>query len=146
MKELAWLIAGGVVIYLYEQSKAAGNLTFFPGNITGIGNEGITPVVKADLIIQNPSNVDFTVSAVAANVYDNGYLVGNISNFNTVGIPHTSQITYPINIRLQLIGIANDLINALTGGGGGSHTLTVDGTVNGNGVQLPLKLEYKIGA
>lgn len=138
------LIAGGIWLYTSTVTKAAGNLIFVPGNITNIGLAGISPVVVADLLIQNTSNVDFTLNSLAANVTSDGTLIGNVSNFSAVSIPGNSQTAVPLHLTLLPLGIVDNIIQAFYGGFT-KKEFVVDGSVNANGQQVPLKLIFKIG-
>lgn len=138
------ILAGAAGIYVWNLSKAANNLTYFPGNITGISLDGLTPVVFATLIIQNTSNLSFTISSLAGSVTSNGTLIGNVSDFIPVAIPANSQGQIPLTLRMQPLGLVNDIIAILTGGNG-TRTLVVAGSVNANGIQQPFSLTYNVG-
>lgn len=144
MGELGWLLLIGAAAYVWMQKRSAANLVFFPGSITNIGFQGITPVLTATLQVQNTSNVDFVISSMAANVYVNNTLIGNVSSFTPTPIPRNSQQLLVMNVQLQLIGLVDDIINAFTGGSM-QQNIVVDGFVNGNNVQVPLNITYKIG-
>lgn len=140
------LAALGVVagLYFYNLYRAAGNLVFMPGNITGLSLNGITPVIQAELIVQNTNNVSFTVMSVAASVSSNGTLIGNVSNFSPVTLPGNSQATIPLTLTLQPIALVNNIIGIITGGSG-STELSINGSLNADGIQAPISLTYKLG-
>src|SRR5688500_14740075 len=139
----AVLILGGIAgLYLWNLNRAAGMLTYFPGNITGFNL--LPPTVYVELVIQNTSNIDFTISSLAANVTSDGTQIGNVSNFTPVLIPSNSQGAIPLTLSLQPIGLVNDIISLITGGNG-SRTILIEGSVNANGVQQPFSLPYKVG-
>lgn len=138
------ILAGAAGIYIWNLSKAANNLTYFPGNITGISLDGITPVVYATLIIQNTSNLTFTITSLAGSVTSNGTLIGNVSDFMPVTVPANSQGQIPLTLRLQPLGIVNDIIAILTGGVG-TRALVVGGSINANGMQQTFSLTYNVG-
>ncbi len=139
------LVLGGVfALNFYNQVSAAGHLVFFPGGITGLAFEDSSPVVSGTIIIQNTSNVEFTFASVAGNVYSDGILVGNASSFTSITVAPNSEGQLSIKIRLLLLSAANDVIDAIQNGYI-KKKLTLDGSVNANGTQVPLKLEYQIG-
>jgi hypothetical protein len=142
--EALLLLAGVAWLYTSTVTKAAGNLIFVPGNIINIGLEGMYPVVVANLLVQNTSNVDFTLNSFAATVTSDGTLIGNVSNFNAVAIPGNSQTAVPLNLTLFPLGIVDNLIQAFYGGFVKKEFI-IDGSVNANGQQVPLKLIFKVG-
>ena len=121
---------------------AAGNLLYSPGNITGFNL--LPPAVYVELVVQNTSNITFTISSLAANVLSDGTLIGNISDFTPVQIPGNSQGAIPLTLTLQPIGLANEIISMINGGSG-SRTILIQGSVNANGMQQPLSIQYKVG-
>lgn len=146
MSGLEFLIALGVVGALYYGNlfRAAGNLVFFPGRITNLSLSGFSPEITAELIVQNTNNVSFTVASIAATVSSNGTLIGNVSNFSQIEIPGNSQAVIPLTIQLQPIALVNNIIGIITGGAGSSE-ISVNGSLNANGIQAPIDLTYKIG-
>lgn len=142
--EVVLLIAGVVVLYFANLSRAAGNLLYDPGNITGFSLSGISPIIYAELIVQNTSNVSFTINSLAGTVSTDSTVIGNISDFTPVSIPGNTQGVLPLTLKLQPIGLVSDIIALITGGTG-SKNLKIEGTVNANGIQEPFSLSYKLG-
>lgn len=142
-----WLLiaaAAALGLYFYKQNEAGGNLVFFPGTITSMAFEGATPMADFTLQVQNTSNVTLQLYSIAGNVYDNGVLVGNLSNFNALQISPNSQTIIPIKAQFQLIGVVNDIIRSFQTGSF-SRELTVNGYANVGGVQVPVNLVFKVG-
>lgn len=142
--EAVAIVAGIAGLYFWNLKSAASNLTWFPGNITGFSLSGYSPTITADLIVQNTSNVDFTIHSLAGNVTSDGTIIGNISSFSSVPIPANSQGSIHLILTLQPLGVVNDIISILTGGNG-QRNMVVQGTVNANGVQVAFMLPYKVG-
>jgi len=136
------IIAGAAGLYLWNLKKAASNLQYFPGSITGFNL--FPPTIYVELIVQNTSNVSFTISSLAANVTSDSTQVGNVSDFTPVQIPANSQGVLPLTLTLQPIGLADDIISIITGGAG-NRTILIQGSVNANGMQQPFSLSYKVG-
>lgn len=145
MGYLPFLIIGGaVLLYFNSQKNAAGHLIFFPGTITDMAFEDGTPVAYITVIVQNTSNATLQVNSIAANVFSNNTLIGNISQFQPITIPGNSQVALPVKVTFFLMGAVSDIINAFQLGHF-SQTLVFDGQVNVGGVQGALKLSYKVG-
>ncbi len=138
------LILGSIGLYFYTQSKAAGNLVFFPGTITAMDFENTGPVAYGTIIVQNTSNATLSINSIAANVFTNGQLIGNLSEFGEVLIPGNGQAQIPVKITFQLLGIVNDIVQAFKTGHF-KQDLSIEGYVNAGGVQAELKLTYKVG-
>jgi len=142
--EAVAIVAGVAGLYLWNLSRAASNLIFFPGSITGFSLSGFSPVITAELIVQNTSNIEFTINSLGGNVLSDGTIIGNFSNFSPVRIPANSQGAIPITFVLQPLGVVNDIIQIITGGSG-QRNILVDGSVNANGVQAPFSVPYNVG-
>ncbi len=138
------VLAGAAGLYFWNLSKAAGNLIYFPGNITGFQLDGISPIIYVDLIVQNTNNVSFTINSLAGNVLSNDTIIGNIKNFTPIELAGNSQVAIPLTLQLQPIAIVGDIISIITGAVG-ERELRVHGTVNANGIQAGFDLIYKIG-
>lgn len=142
--EAAILLAGGYGLYLWNQGRSAGHLIFYPNNITDLGFDGATTVISADMLIQNTSNATFTINSFAGNVTSNDTLIGNASSFTPTTIPPNNQALFPLELRLNPIGLVDEIISAIQ-----THNIdkeiVIDGNVNANGYQLPVKITYKIG-
>ena len=136
---------GAVAVYYMNLGRSAGNLVFYPGSLlSGFSFEDSMPVIYTEVLVQNTSNVAITIYSMAGNVSANDTLVGNLSDFTPVTINPNSEGSIPIKIRFQLLGIVSDIMNAFNTGIR-SQTLNVEGSANGNGVQIPVKLTYKLG-
>lgn len=138
------LIGGAVALYAFTTARAAGNLIFAPGRITGLSLDGMSPVIIAELKVQNTSNVDFTLNSLAGNLSTDNTLIGNASDFIPAQIKGNSQTIIPITLTLLPLGIVDNIINILVGGYQ-KKELIFDGSVNANGQQVPLLLKFNIG-
>jgi LEA14-like dessication related protein len=138
------LLFGGVVgLYYLTKSRAANNLTFYPGSITGMGLQNGEPMMQLDFIVQNTSNADVALNSIAGNAYSNGYLVGNISNFQGAVIRGNSETRVPVLVRFNLIGAVNDIIDAFQTGNF-RQDITIEGRVNGEGISVPIELKFQV--
>lgn len=137
------IIGAGVAAYFYLRARAAGRLLFFPGNVQGMAFEGATPVAYLDFIVQNTSNADIVLNSVAGNAYANGYLVGNISQFQPQVIRGNSEIRFPVSVRFMLIGIVNDIITAFQTGSF-HQDIQIEGTANAEGIPVRLDLKFNV--
>lgn len=134
------------------KAKAAGNLTFFPGNVTNAYFEGSTPVLEVSILVQNTSGTSLTLQSFAANVMarqiDSTIVVGNASGFSPISIPANSEGAIVVRLRLLPIGIVTDIIRAFQMKNY-KQTITLVGGANIAGfppVRVPINLPFSIGA
>lgn len=138
------LLFGGVgLLYYLTKGKAARNLTFYPGGVQGMAFQDLTPMMQLDFIVQNTSNADVALNSIAGNAYSNGYLVGNISNFQGAIIRGNSETRVPVLVRFNLIGAVNDIIDAFQTGNF-SQDITIEGRANGEGISVPIELKFQV--
>jgi hypothetical protein len=138
------LAAGAVVAYnAFNKASAAGSLNFYPSGARSLRFDGITPVITIGIAIQNPSNQYYSINSFVGNVSANGYLIGNVSSFGKMVVRPNAQTVYPITVRLSLLGVVNDIVNAIQGSGI-QQQLDLSATANVNNFLVPVKLKYQL--
>ena len=139
-------LAGLAVFELWRKQSALGSLNFYPAGIKKLDFDGATPVITVTLVAQNTSNKTFTLNSIAGNLFADEFFVGNLSGFNNpVQIASNAQTGIDLDIRLQIIGIANNIIKALTQNDF-SVNLELDAWANIDSLQVPINQKFKIGA
>lgn len=118
-------------------------LNFYPGKVKGLNWNGGKPTMTVELLIQNTSNQDYTLNSMAGNLYANGTLVGNLSVFNPVSIKRNSQTILDVQIKMLLIGMLDNIIDAITNGAY-KVTLELDSYANVDNLQIPVDITYKV--
>lgn len=136
--------AAFVAYHLFRKQIAGGTLLFSPDKVRAFRFDGITPVFQIGLLVQNTSNQNFTLNSIAADVTADTYSVGNVSAFGAQVIPANSQRILLLDVRLFSISIVNELIKAFQYKDF-LWEVKVNGTANVDGLQVPLRLTYKIG-
>jgi len=143
--QTALLIGAGVIAYsLLRKAGGAALLSFQPGKIANIEWEGVNPVLNIGLMVQNTSNQSYTLNSFAGDVFADNYFIGNISSFTVQTVAPNSQSTLFLKIKLQLTGIATEIIRAVTNKNF-TKTLALKATANVDNLQIPVVLNYKIG-
>jgi len=149
MRKSEIIVIGGVLgliaYFGFRTYSALSSLVFTPGNILSVELQGMVPVFTITVLAQNTSNTDLRVNSFAGNLFSNNTLVGNVSSFTPAIIPANSTVQIPIQIQLGLIGLANDLITAFQTKNF-QQAIQVQGFANVSGIQVPLKLDYTVGA
>ena len=84
------------------------------------------------------------INSIVGNLYSNGYLIGNVSSYNINDLKPNSESFINLNVRLFLIGVVQELIDAIKGNGF-THVINFEGQINLNKFQVPLNLKYTVG-
>ena len=142
--EALLLLGGAALLYIGNQARSVANLTFFPNGITGMAFEGLSPVAYLSVLVQNTSNVAIDLNSLSGSVLVDNTLVGNISNFSPIRINANAETVMPLKVRFAILGIVNDIIQSFQQGNF-QKNIVLEGTVNANGVQVPLTLTFQIG-
>lgn len=137
------IIGGGIAAYFLLRAKAAGRLLFYPGAFQSMAFEGAVPVAEIELVVQNTSNASIVINSIAGNAYANGYLIGNISQFQPVTIVGNSETRFPVRIRFMLISVVNDIIRAFQTGSF-HQEIMIEGSANAEGITIPLNLKFGV--
>jgi len=143
------LVGGGIIAYsLIRKGKAFKSINFFPDKIHGFEWEGLSPILVMGLGAQNTSNQSFTIYSIAGNAYSKEgsdlVYVGNISAFQPQVISPNSESILRVNIKLSLIGVANEIIEAVQYGDF-TKTIVIKATANIDQQQIPINQTLNIG-
>ena len=107
--------------------------------------QGITPVLDIYIGVQNPTGGTFTVQSAVGKVYANENYLGDLSSFTLTTVKPNQQTFFIATLRMSLIGLAQEIYNAVSQGlSTVTFNLKFNGTVNVNGVPVPIALGYKI--
>lgn len=129
---------------LFRKSAGLGNLVFFPDKVQRLTFDGLTPVIVVGIGVQNTSNQSFTLKSLAGNAYSNDFLVGNIGSFIPQDIPANSQRILQVTIRMALIGVVNDIVDAFRFGNF-KQALELRMYANIDNLQVPINIKYQVG-
>lgn len=139
------LIGGAVLAYnAFTKYNASGALNFYPANANSLAFDGTTPVLTVGVAVSNPTNTAFTIRGFSGTVTANDYMIGVAESYETRIIQPRANTVLPIQIRLGLVGIAADIVNAITSGNKFSQVLKLSATANVDNFNVPVKLTYKI--
>jgi len=140
------LIGAGIFVawLVYSQKKAIGLLNYIISGVS-ISFDGITPIMRLSIGVQNVSNESFLLKSFVGNLTANGFVIGNVSSFVPINIPAASQVNYDVYVRMSLIGVVQDIVNLIQQKSGMAQTVKLDGFVNASGIVAPVSLSYKIG-
>jgi len=138
--------AGLLAIYWFAtKSRALAGLVFSPGSIQNIYLTGGQPVAELTVMAQNTNSAGLEMNSFAGSVFSGNTYVGNVYNFIPIVIPANSMVPIPVKIQFQISGLVNEIINAYTNGNY-RRDISIQGSANVNGFQLPIKADFPIGS
>lgn len=108
------LAIGSYAYYLKKQADKLMSLEYRFQNIK-FDNVGLNNVkVKADIVMNNPSDVKFIVNGYNIDILFKGKKIANVqkSNINTTLVPN-SVATLPIEMQLNPISVTENLLSVL---------------------------------
>ncbi len=146
-KQNKWIFGGLAAIaayVLYRKFWAASNLVFAPGEVTGISIQGTNPIINFNVAVQNTSDTSLQLQSFAGNIFMDNQLIGNVSAFQPVLIAANSQTQFPVTGVLQGLQVINQLITAWNTNSIQKKVI-IDGSINGIGFQVPVKLDFIVG-
>ena len=128
--------------YAFVTKKAIGMLSYY---IKGVGlSFDSGPLLLLNVMVQNPSNSQFIINDFVGSLSVDGQNIGSISSFTKLTVPPASQVTYPIIVRLNLIGVVSELVDLIQKQSGLSMQINFSGFVNASGITAPVNMNYKI--
>ena len=132
------LLKGGSIVY------NASRLNFYVAKLVP-RLQGITPVIDIYIGIQNPTGGTFTIQSVSGKVYVNQNYMGDLSSFTLTTVKPNAQTFFVASVRMSLVGLASEVYNAISEGlSTVTFNMKFNGTVNVNGVPVPVALGYRI--
>lgn len=139
------LVGAGILLLLTgKKIYSATALNFYPSKVSA-DMDGLTPTLRLTIAVQNPSDNQFILRSMVANLYANDNLIGNGFLYSPTVIKPLTTSFIALNIRLSLIGIAMDIYQAIVNKTGFSQALNLNAHTLVDGVLLPVNLDYKIG-
>lgn len=138
-------VGGALLAYnAFTKANALQTLNFYPKGVSGISFEGVTPIIKLNLAIQNTSNQQMVIRSLAGNLFANGFLIGNVSSYNVLAIRPNAESIFSITVRLSLLGVVQDIIDAIKGNGF-SQEIEFQARANVDRYNIPINIKYSIG-
>jgi LEA14-like dessication related protein len=108
------LIVGGYAYYLKRQADKLTSLQYRFQNIK-FNNIGLTNVkISADIVINNPTDVKFTINGYNIDIIFKGTKIANVqkSDINTTLFPN-GVATLPIEVQLDPLSVGENLLSVL---------------------------------
>lgn len=124
-------------------SGAVSDLIFLIKNV-GFGWEGVTPLLKINTYIQNPTSKQFICGSMKAKIFVNGVLYGEASSFGNKTVLPGTETEYPLQLRLSVGQAYNDLMAMIEKQKSYSVELKLQGTVSIDGATYPMNLTHVI--
>jgi LEA14-like dessication related protein len=143
----ALLIGGLAFLFLFvaPTAIAAGTLVFYPGAVSAFNFVSGVPIIQFTLQVQNTSSTPLVINSFAGNISCNNQLIGNVYNFTPVTIPAMGTVSVPVTAQLAATSVVNDIIAAFQAANT-TQVLTLAGTANVGGLNIPVSLTFNVGA
>lgn len=110
----AAVLIGGYVFYLTRQAEKLMDIQYRVQNIK-FDTIALNKVkARADIVLNNPSDVRFTINGYNIDIYFRGRKIANIqkSNINTVLVANGAA-TLPIEVQLDPVSVTENLLSIL---------------------------------
>lgn len=140
---IGFSILGLIGLYFLRLKNTITDLQY---TIAGVGLkfDGITPVLRIDLKISNIHDSSLELKGISGSLYTNGALVGNVQSVSPITVPGKSAAIYSLDIRLSLVGIAQDIVKVFNGAGI-QQQIQFTGNAAVDNLILPIDFKYLIG-
>lgn len=137
------VVGAGLLAWWLLTKKSIDALNYYFKGIS-FDFDGITPVIKLTLAIQNIANRSFNVTGFTGVLYAGSKSIGNVSQFNPVVIMPHSETLYSVNIRLSPIALVSDIVAKIAQKQGLEYELNLIGTLNAEGLLIPVNFKFVI--
>lgn len=143
MKNLVLIGGGLLAYYIFKSKRQAENLNYYFKSFS-LSFDGITPVLKINIVIQNINNSSLKIKAIEGDLLNNSTVIGKVYNFDPVTINPASQTDYSFNIRLLVLPVVSDIISKILQGDGLQYNLSVIGNINAESFIFPFKFNFNV--
>lgn len=145
MKNTIFFVAAGVLAWFYwAKSVAVTKLQFYVQDVDADFQDG-APIIRLNIAVQNPTNEAFVIDSVVGTLTANGQPIGQVSSYAQVPIPPVHASSYPVSVRISLVGMALSVYNLISQGIGTSQNIGFTGAINASGIVAPVDFNVKIG-
>ena len=141
---------GFIGLYFFNKARTAGFLNYKINRVS-ISFSGITPVLRFDVGIDNPSGNSFTIKSMTGTLYGNNVELGTVTSYNTVVVTPNSASVYPLYIKLSILGVVDTAVGIISdivatfNGNGRAQQVEFDGAANVDNLTVPINFKYTIG-
>lgn len=142
MKLLPAVGAAFLVWFLVTKKSAESLSYYFKG--FSLSFDGITPVLKITIAIQNITNRNFNITGFTGNLFAGDVFIGNVSNIDPVVVEKGKETLYVLNVRLSLVSLVSDIISKIVQKEGLDYSLYLVGTLNAEGVLIPVNFNFTV--
>lgn len=140
---ILWIIAGAAALFLAGRGLLSKNLQYRLDTIRLRGGV-LQPIIEIALAIQNPTRQRAIVRSVVGEVYVEGNFVANISFFGETIIKPNAETVITIQARPSATGAFALLKDVLTREGSKKFVAKVKGSINVDGITVPLDISQTI--
>lgn len=146
MNRLSAVALGVGAIWLLSKSAKASALTRMTFRLVGVsvGGSLLSPELDLQILAQNATDTAVNIQSMTGDVFVNGSKVANLSSFQAFRLQANSETPFSVKARLNLAGSLTQILSILDGVGGTQAVVTIKGTINADGVVVPIDITYKL--
>lgn len=135
---------GAYILYnVFSKAQAAKNLKVYFQGVNLVKSSGAIPNILANFKLINPSNGSLSVRSIAGDFYLNGRMIATFSQLENFNIPANSESRYQLKVTPQGIPAVLSLIDLIRTKAR-NVTVQFEGTINTNGVNLPISQKMQL--
>ena len=136
-KTIFWIVGGAAALYFLARYRFSQKANFLLQSVQP-GGTLLAPVVKINMLVQNPTNQEIVIKSIVGTLTVGGKFLANISSFGDQKITGNSQSVLSITARPSAIGVFNTLKQLLTQPIPGTK-IVFSGSANVDGINIPVE-------
>lgn len=139
-KWIGLILGAGVVYWIYNKSKFANSLSYYPSRIK-IGGSIFKPEISLGVKIVNNSNIKTTFSNLNSELFlENGQKVADVYYNQKIDIPANSTTEIVLNANTTFDNLATSLYELITSK---NANFKIKGIASVDNIPLPFIINYK---
>ena len=135
--------AAAIFFYFFSRTQAAKNLKIYFRDLQLKKIKGkVLPEIFARFTINNGSNTPLSINSIVGDITVNGSALSSVSQFEKMTIPANSASVLNLKIQTPALNVAQVVYSMF--GKKQSVTVGFEGTVNSNGILIPISQSVKM--
>lgn len=104
----------------------------------------LSPILQLTIRIFNPTDNALNLQSISGDVFINGQNIGKMYAFNIPAIQANAPTDIAIKVQGSSITLLTQAVQVIKGQNGPNVTMRITGTANGEGLLVPLDIQYRI--
>lgn len=137
-KSIFWIIGGAAALYFISRLQFGRKANFILQSVKP-GGTILQPIVKVQILVQNPTNQKVVVKSIVGSVYVDDKFLAYVSSFGDQIIEGNAESLVTINARPGVIGVFQTLKQLVTQPIG-NIKIRFSGSANIDGTNIPIEI------